>query len=136
MDLFFICIAAFIFVIVVVSIISTHLESKREQEERARRVAEKEARDERIRKGLSRLEYRKVTKPCIITKVWGTAPERNYVDPLDCTEHYDKFYMKIWKPNGTTETKRITNSEYRMYNEGDHYGTMEVMEEVEVPIVK
>lgn len=136
MDLFFICIAAFIFVIVVVSVISTHLESKREQEERARRVAEKEARDERISKGLSRMEYRKVTKPCIITKVWMTVPEHNCIDPFDYAEHYDKFYMKIWKPDGTTETKHISKSEYNMYNEGDHYGTMEVMEEVEVPIVK
>ena len=44
--------------------------------------------------------------------------------------------MTIRKPDGTTETKSISESEYNNWKKGDTYGTMEVTEEVEVPIKK
>ena len=44
--------------------------------------------------------------------------------------------MTIRKPNGTTETKSISESEFHNWEKGDTYGSMEVIEEVEVPIKK
>ena len=69
--------------------------------------------------------------------MWFTArPSMHYSDPLDYCEHADHFYMTIRKPDGTTETKSISESEFHNWEKGDTYGSMEVIEEVEVPIKK
>lgn len=97
-------------------------------------IAEEErAKSERLRSGQTKLVKKKVSKPRIITRLYGRAPERIYCDPLDYEEHVDTWYMSIRNPDGTTETKQITYGEYARRNEGDVYGYMDVIEEVEVP---
>ena len=48
----------------------------------------------------------------------------------------DIFYITIRKPDGTTETKSISESEFHNWKKGDTYGSMKVIDEVEVPIKK
>lgn len=110
-------------------------EQKRIQEENEKK--ELCARNRRIKAGKSKLVKKKVTKPCIIEQMWFTArPSMHYSDPQDYCEHADHFYMSIRKPDGTTETKNISESAYHFLKIGDTYGSMEVIEEVEVPIKK
>ena len=110
-------------------------ERKRIQEENEKK--ELRARNRRIKTGKSKLVKKKLTKPCIIEQMWFTArPSMHYSDPLDYCEHANHFYMTIRKPDGTTETKSISESEFHNWEKGDTYGSMEVIEEVEVPIKK
>lgn len=110
-------------------------ELKRIKEENEKK--ELRARNKRIKAGKSKLVKKKVAKPCIIEHMWFTAPaSMYYIDPLSYCEHADHFYMTIRKPDGTTETKSISESEFHNWKEGDTYGSMEVIEEVEVPIKK
>ena len=111
-----------------------YIEQKRIKEENEKK--EIRARNRRIKAGKSKLVKKKVTKPCIIEHMWCTAPSRNYIDPLSYYEHADQFYMTIRKPNGTSETQSISESAFHIWKEGDTYGSMEVIEEVEVPIKK
>lgn len=110
-------------------------ELKRIKEEKEKK--ELRARNRRIKTGKSKLVKKKVTKPCIIEHMWFTAPSSmHYIDPLSYYEHADHFYMTVRKPDGTAETKSISENEFHIWKEGDTYGSMEVIEEVEVPIKK
>jgi hypothetical protein len=142
---FVVCFMGGAFLIILIGTIgywvSEHMYEKRcAEQKRIREENEKKelrARNRRIKAGKSKLVKKKVAKPCIIEHMWFTAPAHmHYIDPLDYCEHADHFYMTIRKPDGTTETKSISESEYHNWKEGNTYGSMEVIEEVEVPIKK
>lgn len=120
--------------------VSEYIHEKRyAKQKRAKEENEKKelrARNRRIKAGKSKLVKKKVTKPCIIEHMWCEAPSRDYIDPLSYYEHADHFYMTLRKPDGTTETQSISESAFHLWKEGDTYGSMEVIEEVEVPIGK
>ena len=112
-----------------------YAEQKHIKEENEKK--ELRARNRRIKAGKSKLVKKKVTKPCVIEHKWCTAPpSMHYIDPLSYYEHADHFYITIRKPDGTTETESISESAFHTWEEGDTYGSMEVIEEVEVPIKK